>query len=75
MLGLLINDTEKKEIAYMVKRELEELLLDLEDDRIDPAVKDAMRDRYQILFQLLLRVGTQGECMEYMPKSKSDGQM
>lgn len=73
MLGLLINEMEKKEIAYMVKRELEELLLDLDDIRIDQMVKSAMRDRYQVLFRLLLRVASQAECMEYMPKRKLDG--
>ncbi|MDY0394973.1 hypothetical protein ACFSMW_11085 [Virgibacillus halophilus] len=75
MLGLLINEMEKKELAYMVKRELEELLLDLEDSRIDEMVKSAMRDRYQVLFKLLLRVATQVECMEYMPRKKLDGQL
>jgi hypothetical protein len=68
MLGLLINDAEGKEIEYMLKRELEELLMDLEDNRIDHLVKRAMRERYKILFQLFRRVASKQECLKYMPK-------
>ncbi|RDW21912.1 hypothetical protein CWR48_02410 [Oceanobacillus arenosus] len=68
MLGLLINEMEQKEIEYLLKRELEELLFDLEDSRIDQTVKAAMRERYHKLFQLLRRVVSEQECMKYMPK-------
>lgn len=67
MLGLLINEKEQKEIKYLIKRELEELLLDLDDHRIDTLVKHAMRERYHSLFQLLLRVASKEECLQYMP--------
>lgn len=67
MLCLLINEAEQKEIEYMVKRELEELLLDLEDQRIDSQVKQSMRIRYENLFQLLLRVAGKEECLPYIP--------
>lgn len=66
MIGLLINDTEFKEIEYLVKRELEELLMDLEDPRIDHVVKEAMRKRYKGLFNLFKRVAPSEECMKYM---------
>lgn len=68
MLGLLINEMEQKEIEYLLRRELEELLMDLEDHRIDQMVKRAMRERYRILFQLFRRVASEKECMKYMPK-------
>lgn len=68
MLGLLINDIEQKEIEYLLKRELEELLMDLEDHRIDDLVKHTMRERYKVLFQLLRRVGTEQDCLRYMLK-------
>lgn len=67
MLGLLINDIEQKEMEYIIKRELDELLLDLEDYRIDYMVKQAMRERYHILFQLFRRVASKQECLKYMP--------
>ncbi|RDW18631.1 hypothetical protein [Oceanobacillus chungangensis] len=68
MLGLLINEMEQKEIEYLLKRELEELLFDLEDSRIDQKMKEAMRVRYHKLFQLLRRVVNEQECLKYMPK-------
>jgi len=72
MLGLLVNEMEQKEIEYLIKRELEELLLDLEDNRIDQMVKRAMRERYRLLFQLLRRVANEQECMKYIPKQKEN---
>jgi len=66
MLGLLINETEQKEIEYVVKRELEEILMDLEDSRIDQVVKEAMRKRYKVLLGLLQRVATDQECLKYI---------
>jgi len=66
MLGFIINDMERKEMEYVVKRELEEILMDLEDERIDDVVKEAMCDRYQVLFKLLQRVVSEQECLKYM---------
>lgn len=68
MLGLLINDVEQKEMEYLLKRELEELLMDLEDHRIDHMVKRAMKERYQTLFNLFRRVASEQECIKYMPR-------
>lgn len=66
MLGLLINDQEQKELEYLLKRELEEILFDLEDHRIDDLVKHTMRERYKVLFQLLRRLGDEEDCLRYM---------
>lgn len=68
MLGMLINDREKRELEYMIKRELEELLMDLEDNRLDHLVKQTLRDRYQVLFKILQRVSTNQECLKYVLK-------
>lgn len=70
MLGLLINKMEQKEMEYLLKRELEELLMDLEDQRIDSVVKKAMRDRYKTLFQLLRRVSNEQECLKYILRTE-----
>ncbi|SHG11030.1 hypothetical protein [Ornithinibacillus halophilus] len=72
MLGLMINDIEQKELEYLVKRELDELLLDMDDHRIDQMVKRAMKDRYKTLFQLLKRVSNEHECLKYIPKRKTN---
>ncbi|RKQ32270.1 hypothetical protein [Oceanobacillus halophilus] len=68
MLGLLINDREEKELEYLLKRELEEILIDLDDIRIDENVKRMMMERYKVLFQLLRRVASEEDCLEYLPK-------
>ncbi|MGG3909762.1 hypothetical protein [Peribacillus simplex] len=65
MLGLLINDKEKMELEYLLKREMDEILFDLQDDRIDHLVK-RNKEKYNILFRLFKRVSTEEECLMYM---------
>lgn len=71
MLGMLVNEKEVKEIQYLIKRELDEILFDLEDERIDHIVKRAMEERYKILFALFTRVAPSNECMSYIRTSSS----
>ncbi|WP_010529096.1 hypothetical protein [Lentibacillus jeotgali] len=68
MLGFLINNEEQREMEYLIKRELEELLMDMEDHRIDQMVKSSMKDRYQTVFNLYRRIASKENCMKYMPK-------
>jgi hypothetical protein len=70
MIGLLLTEQEGKEMEYLIKRELEELLLDLGDHRIDNDIKDAMEIRYQILFKMLARFGSQKDCAKYIRTKK-----
>ncbi len=75
MLGILLNKEETKEMQYIIKRELEELLYELKDDKMDPMVKTVMEERYQILFSLFQRVAPARECFRYIrpnrnPKNK-----
>lgn len=39
LLGFMLTKEEKKEMEYILKRELEELLFDFEDERIHDVVK------------------------------------
>ena len=66
MLGLLLSKKEMKEVEYLLKRELEELLHDFEDKRIDRVVKHAMEERYQLLFKVFTRVAPHSECVQYI---------
>ncbi|WP_028781752.1 hypothetical protein [Thalassobacillus devorans] len=70
MLGLLINELEREEIEYLIKREMDELLFDLDDHRIDHMVKRAMQERYELLFELFKRIASHNECLKYMPRKK-----
>lgn len=69
MLGVLLNEKEVQELEYMLKREMEELLLDLEDERIQSVVKRSMEERYQIIFQMFRRFASPTECSRYMRSS------
>ena len=66
MLGLMVNEMEQKEIEYVIKRELDEILFDLQDDRLDLLVKRTMDERYKILFNLFKRIAPAHECLTYM---------
>ena len=70
MIGLLINEREVKEMEYLIKREMDEILFDLRDERIDHIVKKAMEERYKILFTLFRRVAPPNECLKYMRRGK-----
>lgn len=70
MIGLLINRKEMMEMQYLIKRELDEILYDLKDERIDHVVKNAMEERYTILFNLYRRVAPTNECINYIRTTK-----
>jgi hypothetical protein len=73
MHGILINEAEKEEIIYLLKREMDEILFDLRDGRIEPIVKQAMEERYRILFTLFKRMAPHQECLRYIfPKTKAN---
>ncbi|USK60028.1 hypothetical protein [Peribacillus asahii] len=76
MIGLMINEIEQKELEYVIKRELDEILFDLQDDRLDHLVKRAMNERYKILFNLFKRFASEHECLIYTrstPMNKKKG--
>jgi hypothetical protein len=70
MLGFLINKKEASEMEYLIRRELDELIFDLRDDRFDQTVKGAMNERYATLFTLYRRVAPPKECLKYIRRSK-----
>lgn len=70
MLGILISGKEENEIRYLIKREMDEILFDLNDHRIDNQVKKAMEERYKVLFSLFKRLASPKECLHYMPSKR-----
>ncbi|CAH2716603.1 MULTISPECIES: hypothetical protein [Neobacillus] len=72
MFGLLINEKEVKEMEYLIKREMDEILFDLKDERIDHIIKRAMEERYKVLFTLFRRVASPSECLKYMRRGRKD---
>ena len=68
----MLNEIEVKEIEYMIKRELEELLLDLSDPRIDRMIKHAMEEKYHIIFGIYKRLASPKETMQYIINRSKD---
>lgn len=66
MFGILLTAKETQEMEYLIKKELEELLLDLSDPRIDGLVKQAMEERYRIIFKMYSRFVTPKELSKYI---------
>ncbi|WP_338450569.1 hypothetical protein R4Z09_00945 [Niallia oryzisoli] len=66
MIGVLLNEMEIKEMQYLLKREMDEILFDLKDERIDLIVKRGMEERYKHLFTLFKRVAAPKDCLRYM---------
>jgi hypothetical protein len=72
MHGALFLTKEVQELEYLVKKELKELLLDIEDSRLNQVVRRAMEERYQLLFRILKRFSSPNDCLKYLrPKRKS----
>lgn len=70
MLGALFLEKEICEIEYLIKKELEELSFDLNDEQLNHVVRHAMEERYQILFKILRRFAGHGDCLRYLRSSK-----
>ncbi len=66
MLGFVLNDKEVKEMEYLLKKELEELLHDMEDHRVEGIIKRAMEERYQLVFKIFQRFSNPADCVKYM---------
>lgn len=70
MLGFMFHAKEVQELEYLLKRELEEMLLDFSDKRIDYLVKRAMEERYSILFRMYARIAPPNELSKYVRRKK-----
>lgn len=65
MMGFLFNEKECQELQYLLRRELEELLLDLGDKRIDGMIRAAMEERYATVFKMYGRLVSPSELAKY----------
>ena len=65
MLGVMFNDRECKELNYMLRKELDEMLLDLSDQRINADIKLAIESRYKVIFRMYARLVSSKELSKY----------
>ncbi|MBD8500575.1 hypothetical protein NQ117_23990 [Paenibacillus sp. SC116] len=66
MLGFLFNEKECKELGYMLRKELDEMLLDLSDNRLDKEVRRAIANRYRTVFRMYARIATPKDLSRYV---------
>lgn len=71
MLGFLFNDRECRELEYMLRKDLDEMLLDLTDSRIDGPLRKAIEERYHIVFKMYSRFGSSKELSKYIRNRQS----
>ncbi|OUM95089.1 MAG: hypothetical protein A9Z00_12695 [Thermobacillus sp. ZCTH02-B1] len=72
MLGMLLTDKECKELDYMLRKELDEMLLDLQDTRLDPEVRESIVQRYRVIFRMYARFASPKELSRYVLNIRKD---
>ena len=65
MLGMLFNEKECKELDYVIRKELDEMLLDLGDSRLDREIRYAIANRYKTVFRMYARFAPAKELSKY----------
>ena len=65
MLGFLFNDQECKELSYLLRKELDEMLFDLRDGRIDGHIRQAIKTRYKVIFRMYAKLASPKELSKY----------
>ena len=66
MLGFLFNQRECKELGYVLRKELDEMLFDLKDPRLDAEIKKAIESRYKIVFRMYARLASSKDLSRYV---------
>ncbi|MFC0235958.1 MULTISPECIES: hypothetical protein [Fictibacillus] len=70
LVGMLLNHQELSEFEYVLKKEMEELRVDLEDNKIDAIVKTVLEERYQIIYRLFCRFAKPSDCRRYLRRKQ-----
>lgn len=66
MLGLLFNEKECKELDYVLRKELDEMLFDLSDTRLEYEIRTAIANRYKTVFRMYARFASPKELSRYV---------
>lgn len=70
MLGMLFNEKECNELDYVLRKELDEMLFDLSDHRLDQDIRNAIAKRYKTVFRMYARFAPSKELSKYARKAK-----
>ncbi|CAM3646401.1 MULTISPECIES: hypothetical protein [Saccharibacillus] len=74
MLGMMFSEMECKEFGYVLRKELDEMLFDLSDKRLDKDMRKAISKRYQTIFQMYARVAPAKELSKYVRDKRHGGE-
>lgn len=72
MLGFLFNERECRELDFMLRKELDEMLFDLNDKKLGKDMKSAIELRYNIVFRMYARLASPKEISRYVRKSRTN---
>ncbi|MGG0824319.1 hypothetical protein ABE099_15760 [Paenibacillus turicensis] len=70
MLGMLFSEKECCELDYVLRKELDEMLFDLSDHRLDLDIRQAIAKRYKTVFRMYARFAPSKELSKYARKAK-----
>lgn len=70
MLGMLFNEKECKELDYVLRKEMDEMLFDLSDHRLDQELRSAIAKRYNTVFRMYARFAPSKELSRYARKNR-----
>lgn len=65
MLGFLFNDRECRELDYLLRKELDEMIYDLRDQQLNEDLKSAIESRYRVIFRMYARLASPNEISKY----------
>lgn len=65
MLGFLFNEMECRELGFMLRKELDEMMYDLKDDQLNRDVRTAIEKRYRVVFRMYARLASPNEISRY----------
>lgn len=71
MLGILFNERECRELDYVLRKELDEMLMDLRDTRIESDMKTAIESRYKVIFRMYARLASPKDLSRYALNRKT----
>jgi hypothetical protein len=71
MLGFMFSEKETNELSYILKKELEEMILDMQDLRIDSVIREALEERYRVIFRIFSRMAEPKDLAKYAPAKRT----
>lgn len=71
MLGMLFNERECKEFDYVLRKELDELILDMSDERLDGEIRKSIVKRYKVIFRMYARIASPKQLSKYAVNLKN----